>query len=302
MARIARRIGWGLLALAVPIVIAALWAVGPGNLGRMVFGVGSTYDREAPRLPAMKRPAVLIFSKTNSFRDDAQIRSAHAALEKVVKNKGWANYTTESAAVFNPAQLSQFDAVVWNSVSGDVLTDEQRAAFKGWIEQGGGFVALHGSGGDPSYKWRWYVENLIGAQFIGHTLSPHIQQARLVVEDRNHPATRHLPAIWTREDEWYSFATSPRAKGYHVLISIDERSYSPREHIPLFIDKDLRMGRDHPMVWTHCEGKGRVFYSALGHPASAYAEPAHLSMITGAIVWASGREGPACPLRADQSS
>ncbi len=296
MARMAKRTGWALLGLLLLLGGLVLWVVGPGNLGRMVFGIGISYDHQAPQLPVFKRPAILIFSKTNGFRDDSQIRAANAALEALARDQSWASYTTENAAVFNSVQLAQFDAVVWNSVSGDVLTEEQRAAIKGWIEQGGGFVALHGSGGDPSYKWRWYVENLIGVQFIGHTLSPHIQQARLVVEDRDHPATRHLSAIWVRDDEWYSFASSPRSKGYHVLISIDEASYSPRERIPLLVDKDLRMGRDHPMVWTHCEGKGRVFYSALGHPASAYAEPAHLAMIAGAIAWASGREGPACPV------
>lgn len=296
MARIAWRIGWTLLGLLLLLGGLALWAVGPGNLGRMAFDIGITYDDQAPPLPAFKRPAILIFSKSNGFRDDSQIRAANAVLEALARERGWASYTTENAAVFNPAQLVQFDAVVWNSVSGDVLNLDQRSDFKAWIEQGGGFVALHGSGGDPSYKWRWYVENLIGAQFIGHTLTPQIQQARLVVEDRDHPATRQLPAVWVRDDEWYSFASSPRAKGYHVLVSIDEASYSPRERIPLFVDKDLRMGRDHPMVWTHCEGKGRVFYSALGHPAAAYAEQAHLAMIAGAIAWASGREGPACPV------
>lgn len=295
MARLAKKIGWALLGLLLLLSGLVLWAVGLGNVGRMAFAIGIIYDHQTPQLPALKRPAILIFSKTNGFRDDPQIRAANAALENLTRDHGWASYTTENAAIFNPAQLAQFDAVVWNSVSGDVLTDDQRAAFKAWIEQGGGFVALHGSGGDPSYKWRWYAENLIGTQFIGHTLTPHIQQARLVVEDRDHPATRQLPSVWVRDDEWYSFASSPRAKGYHVLVSIEEGSYSPRERIPLFVDKDLRMGRDHPMVWTHCESKGRVFYSALGHQVAAYAEPAHLAMIAGALDWASGREGPACP-------
>ena len=63
--------------------------------------------------------------------------------------------------------------------------DLNSARFKGWVEAGGGFVALHGAGGDPSYKWQWYVDNLIGAQFTGHTLSPQFQQGRLVIEDQS---------------------------------------------------------------------------------------------------------------------
>ena len=203
-------------------------------------------------------------------------------------------YTTENAAIFNPAQLGRFKAVVWNSVSGDVLTTEQRQAFRSWIEGGGGFVGLHGSGGDPDYAWKWYVDDLIGAQFIGHTMGPQFQGAILDVEDRDHPATRHLPARWSRSDEWYSFGSSPRAKGYRVLVSIDEKSYSPRMKLPLVDGKSIAMGADHPMVWTHCVGKGRGFYSALGHQASTYSEKAHLAMIDGAIAWATGVEASRC--------
>jgi uncharacterized protein len=86
-----------------------------------------------PRLPEFKQPAILIFSKTNGFRDDVQIKAASAALEKMAKEKGWSSFTTENAAVFNTAQLGQFKAVVWSSVSGDVLTPNQRAALKAWF-------------------------------------------------------------------------------------------------------------------------------------------------------------------------
>ena len=294
MARILKRTVYALLGLIALLAIAALWAVGPGNAGRMFFDIGITYDKVAPKLPALKQPAILIFSKTNGFRDGNQIATANAALEKIAKDKGVASFTTENAAVFNTEQLAKFKAVVWNSTSGDVLTPEQRSAFKGWLEQGGGFVALHGAGGDPSYKWKWYVDHLIGAQFTGHTLSPQFQQGRLVIEDQTHPATKGLGTEWVREEEWYSFDKSPRAKGYHILVTLDEASYSPREKIPFLVDKDLRMGKDHPVVWAHCVGKGRAFYSALGHRAEFYAEPKHLTMIAGAISWAAGLEGPGC--------
>ena len=294
MARILKRTVYVFLAIFALLAIAALWAVGPGNAGRMFFDIGIAYDKDAPKLPELKQPAILIFSKTNGFRDSNQIATANAALEKIAKDKGWASFTTENAAVFNAEQLAKFKAVVWNSTSGDVLTPEQRAAFKAWMEAGGGFVGLHGAGGDPSYKWQWYVDDLIGAQFIGHTLSPQFQQGRLVIEDQTHPATKGLGAEWVREEEWYSFDKSPRAKGYHILVTLDEASYAPREKIPLLVDKDLRMGKDHPIVWTHCLGNGRAFYSALGHRAESYAEPKHLAMIAGAISWVAGIEGPEC--------
>jgi uncharacterized protein len=294
MVRALKRVVAVLLGLALLVVLIALGLVGPGNIGRLLLGTGISFDSQAPKLPGLSQPAILIFSKTNGFRDDEQIRAANAALEKLAHARGWSTFTTENAAVFNPEQLRVFRTVVWNSVSGDVLTTAQRAAFKDWLEQGGGFVGLHGAGGDPSYKWRWYVEDLIGAQFIGHTLSPQFQRARLVVEDRDHPATRGLDAEWIRTDEWYSFDRSPRAGGYRILISLDEASYSPHEKIPLLVNKDLRMGRDHPVVWAHCVGKGRAFYSALGRQAQAYAEPRLLEMIAGSIAWTARLDGTGC--------
>jgi uncharacterized protein len=294
MGRALKRIGKILLVLIILLIIGGVWLVGPGNMGRMFLGIGISYDKDAPTLPEMANPAILIFSKTNGFRDDAQIVAANAALEKIAKDRGWSSFTTENAAVFNSAQLAKFKAVVWNSTSGDVLTVEQRTAFKGWLEAGGGFVGLHGAGGDPTYKWDWYVKELIGANFIGHTLSPQFQKGRLVIEDATHPATKGLGKEWVREEEWYSFAKSPRTKGYHILVTLDEKSYSPREKIPFIVNKDLRMGADHPMVWIHCVGNGRAFYSALGHRAESYSEAKHLELIAGGIAWAAGLEGSKC--------
>lgn len=294
MKRALKWVAGTILAIGLVFFILFLVNFGPGNFGRMALGIGRSYDREPPVLPALKSPAILIFSKTNGYRDDAQIMAANAAIEKLVRARGWSSYTTENAAIFNPAQLGRFQAVVWNSVSGDVLTGEQRKAFRSWLEAGGGFVGLHGSGGDPEYAWKWYVNDLIGAQFIGHTFGPQFQGALLNVEDRDHPATHDLPAQWTRRDEWYSFASSPRAKGYRVLVSIDEKSYSPLMKLPLTDARNIAMGADHPMVWTHCVGKGRAFYSALGHEAAAYSEPAHLTMIGGAIAWAADIEPAPC--------
>ncbi len=282
------------IVLGIIVLGLGVW-IGP-MLYRSFVGL-KAYETIPPGVPAhLGTPAILIFSKTNGFRDDGQIQTANRVLEAIAGRQGWSSYTTENAAVFNPAQLARFRAVVWNSTSGDNLTVQQRADFKAWLEQGGGFVGLHGAGGDPSYAWEWYVDDLIGSQFIGHTLNPQIQQARLVIEDQLHPATKGLGADWVRSDEWYSFASSPRSKGYHVLVSIDETTYQPVEGlIPFLKPKNIGMGKDHPLVWWHCVGKGRALYSALGHSAETYAEPKHQQMIEGAIAWAAGLAGPSCP-------
>jgi type 1 glutamine amidotransferase len=230
--------------------------------------------------------AILIFTKTNGFRDEAGIEAAVPAIKAIAKRRGWSIFHTENAAIFNERDLSRFKMTIWVNTSGNILLTNQRYALRQFVEQGGGFFGIHGAGGDYSYDWRWYVEKLIGAQFTGHTGWEHIQPATLIVERRDTPATQMLPAKWQRSDEWYSFAKSPRAK-VDVLISIDELSYSPR------MMRSIAMG-DHPMVWTHCIGKGRVFYSALGHTPESYAERLHLTMIEGAIAWTAGVEGERC--------
>ncbi|MGY1519790.1 ThuA domain-containing protein [Luteimonas sp. A482] len=244
-------------------------------------------DQTPPPLPAFERErAVLVFSKTNGFRDSEQIEAANDALADMADARGWDSFVSENAALFNPDALAQFNVVVLNSISGNVFTDAQRAAFRQWVEDGGGVVALHGSGGDPRYDWDWYVDTLIGAQFIGHTNAPNqFQDATVLVAEPDHPAMAGLPGEWRRQDEWYAFDRVPNGHGTRILARLDEGSYEPApEH---------RMG-DHPIVWTRCIARGRVFYSALGHKAETYAEPLHLRMIDGAIGWAAETPRDAC--------
>ena len=86
---------------------------------------------------------------------------------------------------------------------------------------------------------------------------------------------------------------SARAKGFHVILSIDESSYQPYQRM-LGNERDLRMG-DHPVVWARCVGKGRAIYSALGHAAEAYSTDEHPLLLEGALTWAAGLAGDDCP-------
>jgi hypothetical protein len=113
-----------------------------------------------------------------------------------------------------------------------------------------------------------------------------------VGSDLSDPFYKALPERWTRTDEWYSFAASPRTRGVRVLATLDESSYEPKAFF-----SDISRG-DNPIVWSHCnEAGGRVFYSALGHSAEAYADPLHESMLEGAIAWAAGIQGGCMPTR-----
>ena len=111
-------------------------------------------------------------------------------------------------------------------------------------------------------------------------------EATVVVEDTAHPTTSHLGPTFVHTDEWYSFEASARAAGSHVLATLDEATYEPGE--------ELSMGDDHPIIWIACPGEGRSFYSALGHRADSYTDPAIARMLEAALAWA-GNRTQACP-------
>ena len=239
------------------------------------------YDNDVPAFTLQSgKPHLLLFEKINGFKDTPSVNAAHAALVSMAERKGWDIVSTEMGGAFNPATLKKFDAVIWNNISGDVLTLSQRKAFQHYLNNGGAFVAVHGSAGDPSYFWSWYPDKLLGARFLAHPMDPQFQAARVVVS-KDHPLASALPAEWTMTDEWYSFTTNPETIGAKVVLSLDESTYKPVG--PMGVD--LRMG-DHPIAWTNCIGKGRMFYSAIGHRPETYSQPEYVTLLEGAIGWA----------------
>jgi len=277
------------------LIVAAVLGFGAyrnwDTIQRTMLGGVKVYETEPPTMPAeIARPAILVFSKTNSFRHEEAIPVANVMFAELAQENGWGYFQTENGATFSPDILARFDAVVFNNVSGDVFTANQRQALKDYIAGGGGFLGVHGSGGDFEYDWKWYVNDLIGAQFSGHPIDPQFQEATVHVEDRTHPSTEHLAETWERTDEWYSFQKSPRRDGYHILATLDETTYDPGS----FFGNSLAMGGDHPIAWWHCSGNGRVLYSAMGHKPDAYLEPEYRQMLLGATNWVLRKQGEGC--------
>ena len=280
-----RILKWVLIALLVMVLILAVW-IGPQAYSALY--PSREHDKVAPAVPAsFPHPAVLVFSKTNGFRHDEAIAAGDAMFRELAARNGWSVYQTENGAVFTSDVLSRFQAVVWSNASGDMLADDQRAALRDWIENGGGFVAIHAAGDSSHEFWGWYTSEVIGAKFVGHSLWPHLARATVHVEATGHPATAGLPAVWNREDEWYSFDRSVRGKpGFRVLATLDESTYErggPGS-------AKLTMGKDHPIVWAHCLAKGRVLYSALGHTGESFGEAPFRLLTTNAVIWAMRRE------------
>jgi uncharacterized protein len=265
--------------ISVAVVLLALTGFALGFLNYTGILRFPEYDTVAPAIPDLQHPAVLVLSKTNGFIHREAIPAATTMLTELAEKNGWNLYQTNNAATHNSEDLVRFDVVVWNNTSGDILTDEQRQAFKSWLLLGGQWLGIHAAGGDPFYAWDWYRDTLIGAQFIGHTMSPQFQDANVMVVAPSE-LTTHLDNPWrVKQEEWYGFDRNPRDTGSTILLALDESSYDTDE--PFF--KDSGMPGEHPIAWMHKLGDGTVIYTAIGHTAPTYSLPAYRQFISRAI-------------------
>src|SRR4051794_24648810 len=226
----------------------------------------------------------LIFTKTAAFRHTECIPQGTAAIGQLAGEHNFDVDATEDANQFNDANLAGYDVVIFLCTTGDVLNDDQQAAFERYIQAGGGYAGIH-SASDTEYDWAWYG-GLVGAYFRDHPrlVNPHSQAATMTVGARHTAATHRLPKRWTREEEWYNFRTNPRPN-VHVLASVDESTYDARGYsVP---GGSPPMG-DHPISWCHRYDGGRAFYTALGHKGVYWSEPLLLSHVLGGIEMAAG--------------
>lgn len=257
------------IAVVAGLALPALW----GNPA--AAQTASTEASTALAAEAAPDYRVLVFSKTAGFRHGS-IEPANTLIADLAEENNFEAVFTEDSSVFAPdnaEELSQFDAVVFNSTTGDVLTGEQQTTFEEYIRGGGGFAGIH-SASDTEYDWSFYG-GLVGGYFNGH---PAPQQATVKIEDKVNPSTAHLSGdTWVLEDEWYNFRNFTR-DNVHVLLSLDEKSYTGGSQ-----------GFDHPIAWCQADYEGgRSWYTGLGHIESNYLIPAFRQHVLGGIEIAAG--------------
>jgi type 1 glutamine amidotransferase len=275
----------GLVAVLLVLAVAASFHPEVQNVYR-ALSPSEDYDTEPPALPGdLGETAILIFTKTNGFRHTEAIDLGLEYFKELAARRGWSIFHTENSAVHNSEALAKFKVVIWHNASGAPVNEEQRADLKTWIANGGGFVGIHSATDDSHAGWPWYQQELVGAKFIGHTMGPQFQEATLRIDLKSHVAVRHIIDKWQHVEEWYSYDRSVRDQtGVQVLASVDETTYSPRLRF-LWTDDDLAMG-DHPIIWTRTVGRGRAFFSALGHAGDAYKTAQYKGVLEGAVEWA----------------
>ena len=265
----------------------------PALMSLAVLGQSSGASAQAGTSPLVAPPPhakqihlkhVLVISQTKGFEHDS-IPTAMAAVYNMGKESGLWDTTLRSDTELitkkdlknNAKNLNYFDVLVFASTTGELdLDDSQKQDMLSFIkEDGKGFVGIHAAL-DTNYNWPEYGE-MIGGWFDQHPWMTF--NAPIVNEDPSFPATRHLPSAFVKYDEIYQPKAWSRDK-VNVLLSLDPSMLNydnnPRIH---------RADHDFPVAWSKLYGKGRVFYSTLGHTEDAWQDPDIRKMYFEAIKW-----------------
>ena len=229
-----------------------------------------------PPPTAAETAGVLYVTQSAGFAHPV-LPHSEAVFARIAGESGRLDLTvSRDAAGLTAATLADYDAVVFFTTGELPMDDEQKAALLAWVRGGGAFVGVH-SATDTFYEWPGYGE-LIGGYFDGH---PWHQEVEVRVEDRQHPATRHLGGSFRIHDEIYQHRDWSR-DDVRVLLSLDVGS----------VDMNARNVRrtdgDFALAWTRQEGAGRVFYTALGHRPEVWDDPRFQTHLLQGIAWAVG--------------
>lgn len=228
---------------------------------------------------------VLVF--TRSFTPDGKgyvhdnIATSVAAIRRMGAERGFLVDVSDDPATFSDATLKQYAALVFSNSNNEAFSsDAQRDAFRAYIQQGGGFVAIHSaSGSERSWPYFWSV---LGGKFVKH---PVLQTFKVHVADSSFAAVKGLPADFDWTDECY-FLDHLNPDIHPVLVTDRTRL----KGLPaLKIDVDS-FPNPLPLAWYHRFDGGREFYVALGHRKEDYANPMLYGIIERGIVWAMTRQ------------
>lgn len=231
-----------------------------------------------------KKVKVLVYTKNGKGYVHDNIPSAVKAIQKLGTEKGFQVDVSEDPSVFTEGNLKQYTFLLFPSTNNDVFdTDQQRVAFRRYIEAGGGFVGLHSVIGTER-NWTWF-KMMLGGTFVWH---PKFQPLHIKVIDNQHPSVSGMPSVWTKEDECY-FMTEIYP-GIRVVMAHDLSAMNPNE-------KDLEriktlsenFSNYYPAVWYQDFDGGSIWITTLGHNKKDYEDPMYLNHIFQGMAYVAGR-------------
>ena len=229
------------------------------------------------------RKHLLVIAEEKGYRHEA-VSHAVGTIERLGRESGLWTTTirtdtealTKQKLEYNAKNLKDFDAVLFYTGGELEMNAEQKTALLSFVhDDGKGFVGVH-SATITFTSWPEYGE-MIGGYFDEHPWGTF--DAPIVVEDPNFPGMQQWPKSFVLRDEIYQMKDYSRDK-VRVLMRLDASKLdlqNPRVH---------RKDADFAVTWAKMYGKGRVYYSTLGHVEQNWDDPRIQKMYVEAIKWA----------------
>jgi type 1 glutamine amidotransferase len=167
----------------------------------------------------------------------AQFNAANTVWNDAVKA-----YMAEQMAI---EKIKGYDGFVFANTTGDLQLPD-REGFIDLITEGRAFVAMH-SGSDTYHPFRRYVD-MLGGEFETHKAQVEVAPIR---HDPEHPAVQPIPEGFKVFDEIYIIKSFEKGQ-VHGLLGLNAHPNDGTEGY-------------FPISWCKPFGKGRVFYTSLGH-------------------------------------
>ena len=224
---------------------------------------------------AARPKRLLVVTVTKGFRHSDSIPVAERVIAELGAKTGkftvdYVRTDEDMARKMTAEALKEVDGVFFASTTGDLPLPD-RDAFLKWIESGKGFAGAHAAS-DTFHGFPPYIA-MIGGEFQTH--GPQVE-VECLVQDPKHPATRMIAGSVKIFDEIYIFKSYDRNK-VHLLLDLDKH---PNTKAP----------EHHPIAWCKEFGKGKVFYTALGHRVDVWEKPWYQEHVLGGILWSLGLE------------
>lgn len=310
-----------MFALVCTLWTGQLGAQAPGGQGRAPGAEGRAPGRGAgPGMsfgdPAMPKKHVLVLAFTEGFHHESTSDGA-ATIWELGEESGLFDVEIRTDTKWlvkgSPTQartLSWFDAIVAVNTTGVwQMTDEQKKDFIAAIhDDGKGFVAVHAAlDSHRNGVWPEYTE-MLGGEFVAHPWFTFA--APLIIEDQSFPAMRHFASKnMVMYDEWYVASEDTWSRGdVNVLMRLDESKlpppgiqepYATRSGLGAMMrgannpmaaasQRGIREDQDYAVAWSKTYGKGRVFYSSIGHVRELFRDPDVRKMYLEGIKWVLG--------------
>ncbi len=237
---------------------------------------------------------VLFFTKSSGFEHDVVKRNGDApSLSEAIlmRIEGFEIFATKDGRVFD-SDLAQYDAFFFFTSGNltEVGTDKAppisshgKKALLAAIRIGKGFLGVHsasdtfhsrGNRFDTQERSDSYIA-MLGGEFVSHGKQ---QEALVKVVDPKFPGLQGLGENFRMKEEWYSLKNF--SKDIHVLLALETEGMHDLDYQrPPF-----------PIAWARREGKGRVYYNAIGHRDDVWTGDRFQKMLAGALSWVTGAE------------